>query len=92
MDLDPTKRTVWILIRRNERCGSGSRADSVGPLRVAKRCDAATRELGILVLRQDPPDQDPVDLDLDLDPTNQTHGPGSRAAKFNQSNAPYDIA
>ena len=30
-------------------------------------------------------DHDPVDLDLD--PTNRTHGPRSRAAKYDQSNA-----
>ena len=79
---------IWIRIRPIKRCGSGSRADYAGLRRASKR-DAATRKLGILVLWQDSPDHDPVDLDLD--PTNQTHGPGSRAAKSDQSNALLDI-
>ena len=58
----------------------------MGLCRAAKYCDAVIRELGTLVLWQDSPDHDPVDLDLD--PTNQTHGPGSRAAKYDQSDAP----
>ena len=33
---------------------------------------------------QDSPDHDPVDRDLD--PTNRTHQPGSRAAKYGQTN------
>ena len=54
MDLDTDSPT--------EQCGS--RADSAGPRRTSKR-DATTHELGILVLWQDLPDHDPVDLDLD---------------------------
>ena len=75
---------IWMWIQPIDWCGSGSRADSAARRRTSKRCDAATRELDILVLWQDSPDHDPVDLDLD--PTNQTHRPRSRAIKSDQSN------